>query len=123
LKVRCRTRRPDLCSRIAITLDIDTRDGFPSAIAQADYALLATPVQYHVSPNDQQIVGLIARDISRNQGIGKSFEPLPGTFHLDHGVKVQIYRRTGPVQVSDLKALSDELRRRHPGMTILEYKS
>lgn len=122
LKMRCRDTHPAFCEHLAQSADIDTRDGFPEGIADADYAVLATPVQYHVDPKDQQVVGLLARDFIARQGVGGSFEPIPGIFTLDHGVRVQIFQRIDAVHEADLHALADELLRNYPGMSIFNYR-
>jgi hypothetical protein len=121
LKMRCGDTHPELCAHIATTSDIDTRDGFPVGFVGADYALLATPVQYHVNASDQQVVGLLARDLISRQGVGRSFEPMGGEFRLKQGVRVQIYRRVAPMRESDLEQLSAQLTRSYPGMDIFEY--
>ncbi len=115
----CREMQPDLCAHIAVTQDIDTRDGFPRGILDADYVLLATPTQYHVRPADQQVVGRVARDIRDGRGIGASFQRLPGSFGLAGGATVTIHRRIAPLRSDAVKALGADLLRRYPGMTQL----
>lgn len=114
LDMGCRDTQPDLCPHIAVTEDIDMRDGFPRAVLDADYVVLATPTQYHVRPEDQRVVGLVARDIREGRGIGVSFERLPSRFELAQGIKVAIYRRFAPLRSDAVKALGEELRRSHP---------
>jgi hypothetical protein len=114
LKVACRAAHPTLCPHISVTADVDARDGFPSGILMADYVVLATPDQYHVKPQDQQVVGLIAKQIRDRTGLGASFEPIAGEFELMNGVHAQIYRRVEPLRYEDVQALSDELARSYP---------
>jgi hypothetical protein len=115
----CRDMQPDLCTHIAATQDIDTRDGFPRNVLDADYVLLATPTQYHVRPADQQVVGLVARDIREGRGIGTSFQRLPGSFAFAGGATVVIYRRIAPLRRNAVKALGADLLHRYPGMARL----
>jgi len=122
LAVACRDRHPALCSRVARTADIDARDGYPRGILNADLVVLASPTQYHVRPEDQQVVGLLARDVRQRQGIGSSFEALPGEFQLMRGVRAQIYRRVADTRDVDAKALSNELKRSYPDLgNIMDY--
>lgn len=114
LQTRCTERRLPLCPHLAMTADIDTRDGFPQAFLGADTVVLATPTQYHVRPQDQQVVGLIARDIREHRGMGSSFEAHPGEFALWRGVRVTVFRRVGPLRNEDVQALGDELARSYP---------
>ncbi|NUT01666.1 MAG: hypothetical protein HOP96_11900 [Sphingomonas sp.] len=114
LQSACRPKRLELCKHLAVTADIDTRDGFPRPVMEADTLVLATPTQFHVRPEDQQVVGLIARDIREGRGIGTSFERLPEAFTLRQGVKVEMYRRARSLRPEDVKALSDELIRSYP---------
>lgn len=116
LKTGCRVRHPTLCRHVATTADIDARDGFPSAVLDADYVVLATPTQYHVRPEDQQVVGLVASDIRHRRRIGASFEPVAEQFELMRGVRAQIYRRTSPIRAADANALGEQLVRSYPNM-------
>ncbi|MEG3147983.1 hypothetical protein U1839_25315 [Sphingomonas sp. RT2P30] len=83
LAMGCRDMQPELCPHIAVTQDIDRRDGFPRGMLDADYVVLATPTQYHVRPEDQRVVGVVARDIRAGRGLGLFFVRLPGTFALE----------------------------------------
>jgi hypothetical protein len=114
LDMGCRDTQPDLCPHIAVTQDIDLRDGFPRGVLDADYVVLATPTQYHVRPEDQRVVGFVARDIREGRGIGASFRRLPGEFDLAQGVKVAIYRRVAPLRSDAVQALRAELVRSYP---------
>jgi hypothetical protein len=107
LQVACRTQdRPKaFCDRILRTHDVDKRDGFPERFLQAAYVVMASPVQYHLRPADQQAVGLLAASVSEGRGVGASFQRLPVEFKLDQGVRVQIYARTSPFQPNDIALL------------------
>ena len=121
LKMGCRDRHRDLCDHIAVTSDIDARDGFPFELAGADTVVIATPVQFHVDPADQRTIGLVARDLLSHRRIGRSFALDAGEFQLKQGVKARILRRTAPISDADLRALSAELQRAYPGMAIFRY--
>jgi hypothetical protein len=114
LATGCRDMQPDIYPRIEVTQDIDMRDGFPKPMLKANYVVLATPTQYHVRPEDQQVVGIIARDVREGRGIGESFKRLPMEFKLTQGVKVTVYRRVAPLRSNAVKALGEELARSYP---------
>jgi hypothetical protein len=114
LQMACRERHRALRNHLAVTADIDTRDGFPKEALKADIVLLATPTQYHVRPDDQRVVGLLARDIGEHRGIGTSFQRLPGEFRLMDDIRVVLYRKVRPLRPEDVKALSDELLQAYP---------
>lgn len=118
LQVACQTQgRPKaFCERILRTHDVDKRDGFPERFLQADYVVLATPVQYHLRPADQQVIGLLAEPVSLGRGVGASLERLPGEFRLDQGVRVQIYARTAPFKAADVAALKRRFLGSYPAM-------
>lgn len=116
LAMGCRDMQPALCPHIAVTQDIDRRDGFPRGMLDADYVVLATPTQYHVRPEDQRVVGLVARDIRAGRSLGQSFMRLPGSFTLAQGIRVDIYRRVAPLRPEAIAALGVELAHAYPDM-------
>ncbi|MCZ7625562.1 MAG: hypothetical protein M5R38_06770 [Candidatus Methylomirabilis sp.] len=103
------------CDRILYTHDVDKRDGFPRRFLQATYLVAASPTQYSVRPDDQRVVGVLAREVTEGHGIGASFQRLPGRFTLDNGVTVWIYMRVRPFERTDLDALEDEFNGYYPG--------
>jgi hypothetical protein len=110
----CRTKPSTLCSHIAVSQDIDRRDGFPLNVLGADYVVLATPTQYHVRPKDQQVIGLVAQHVREHSGIGSSFAAIPGEYRLKDGVRVQVFHRVAPLRGEDIQALRNELARSYP---------
>jgi hypothetical protein len=86
---------------------IDKRDGFPSQFLSAKYVIIATPIQYHVRPTDQRVIGIIAEQIlNQSNNISQSYKKLPYKFTLDNNVEVFIYEKVKPFNKSDLNALS-----------------
>src|SRR5262245_38826641 len=78
-----RNRYKDLSKRILTTRDVDKRDGFPRALLTAKYVIVASPIQYHVSPRDQRVVGIPEQLILDGRNIGASFVKLLYQFNLD----------------------------------------
>lgn len=48
-----------LCPFLLDSYDVDLRDGFPNQFLTAKYLVLANPVQYHLRPEDQRIIGYL----------------------------------------------------------------
>jgi hypothetical protein len=89
------------------THHVDRRDGFPSPLLEADYVLVASPIQYHLRPEDQQVVGLPAASFLQGQNIARAFARQPEEFHLDQGVTVFVYRKVRPVKPEEIAELHE----------------
>jgi hypothetical protein len=98
----------ELARKIALTNDVDKRDGFPVQFLKARYVVLTTPVAYHLAPQDQKVIGVLANQLVKGEGIGKSYEKLNYEFRLDDGSSAFIYKKARPLDPNDLKALSDQ---------------
>jgi hypothetical protein len=107
-------RHGDISRKVLTAHDVDLRDGFPERLLRAAYIVVADPIQYHLRPADQRVVGIPAEHILAGRGIGTSLAKLPYAFDLDKGVKAYLYRKTRPFSDSDLNALSDMLRHYYP---------
>jgi hypothetical protein len=107
-------RHKQIAKKILWTHDVDKRDGFPQELLTAKYVIVADPIQYHLNPQDQRVVGIPAEFILKGQNIGKSFMKLPYDFVLDNGVHVYIYKKINPLNYSDLAFLSKILKYYYP---------
>jgi hypothetical protein len=107
-------RHKDISKRIYWTNAVDKRDGFPRNLLKVKYVVVASPIQYDMSPEDQRVIGIPAELILSQKGIGTSFHKLPYQFTLDRNVKAYIYVRTQPLKDSDINVLSDMLRKYYP---------
>jgi hypothetical protein len=94
-----------VCSQILTTYDIDKRDGFPWQFLNAEYVLTAEPLQFHINPDGQRLIGLLDEQITQQKGIGKSFIVLNKNFILDNGVKIKIYKKASPIEQAELNNL------------------
>jgi hypothetical protein len=95
----------ELCERILVSHHLDKRDGFPKNFLSSGYVLVAAPVQYHMRPEDQRVIGILADEMIHALGIGTSFDRLPYRVVLDNDVKVYIYKKTRPFREVDLTNL------------------
>ncbi|KAM3110485.1 hypothetical protein [Phormidesmis sp. 146-33] len=74
--------------------DVDSRDSYPlKEFLQADYIAVATPFQYNIRPEDQDLVRLVGRVFSEDWQIAQDFKQLPETYQLEKQVKVNLYQR------------------------------
>jgi len=86
---------------------VDKRDGFPHHFFDAKYVILGEPIQYHLNPDDQRVVGILGEQILHQKKIGLSYEKLPYEFSLDNHVKVSIYEKKFPIRGADIEDLSE----------------
>ncbi len=93
---------------------VDKRDAFSWAALEADYLLVADPVQTHLGEDAQRLVTLLARPVLEGTGIGTAYEKLDVSFPLDDGVTVYIYRRTRDVTAQERQEISDALIAAYP---------
>ena len=100
--------------RILRTAEVDRRDGFPVNLLNAEYVLVAVPIQYHLRPKDQQMVELPAEALIMQRNIGNAFERLPESFVLDDHVKVYLFRKVRPITKMELSDLAGECERVYP---------
>ncbi len=74
--------------------DVDSRDSYPlKEFLQADYIAVATPFQYNIRPEDQDVVRLVGQVFAENWQIAQDFKPLPETYQLENQVKINLYQR------------------------------
>jgi hypothetical protein len=105
-----------LCRRIAYTSHIDKRDGLMRDILEARWMVVGAPIQYHMRPEGQRVIGIPAREILSGQGIGVAYRKLDDEFSLDHGVKVYIYERVRPLEPAAEARFWDEFTALYPNL-------
>jgi hypothetical protein len=98
----------ELEHRIMLTNDVDKRDGFPVQFLRAQYVVLTTPFGYHLPPQDQRVIGVLANQMVRGEGIGSSYDKLEYEFKLEDGSSAFIYRKDRPLDPDAVKGLSDQ---------------
>lgn len=97
----------DLERKLLATHDVDKRDGLPFQFFQAQYVVVTDPVSYHMPPEHQRVVGLLADELLKGEGLGRAYERLPFAFPLGDGSTAFIYKKNAPFQEDDLQRLSD----------------
>lgn len=91
--------------QILPTHHVDKRDGFPHHFMDAKYVVVGDPIQYHLNPKDQRVIGILGNQILHQSGIGLSYERLPYEFILDGNVKAYIYEKKFPIKRADIEDL------------------
>jgi hypothetical protein len=86
----------------------------PRQFLDAAYVVVASPIQYHLRPEDQRVIGVFARELIQGTGIGRSFQRLPDEFTLEGGVTVSIFKKNRPLEQADLDAIADEFQGYYP---------
>jgi hypothetical protein len=113
---------PALRNQVLDTHDVDKRDGFPLNFLTARYVVICTPIQYHLRPEDQRIIGVLAECVLKRENIGKSYKQLPYVFLLDNGVKAFIYEKFKPLEQADINSLAELFNAYYPDRNYL-YKT
>jgi hypothetical protein len=79
------------------TPDIDSRDYYPlDSLLKAQYVVIATPFQYHLPPQEQDVVKVVVDAFTESWNFSQDFRQLPEQFNLEEGVKVIVYERIRP---------------------------
>ena len=104
----------ELSNRIALTNDVDKRDGFPIQFLRARYVVLTIPFGYHLPQQDQKVIGVLADQLVRREGIGGSYDKLNYEFRLDDGSSAFIYWKARPLDPDAVKRLSDQFIELYP---------
>lgn len=104
----------NVCKKVLKTTGIDIRQGFPRDLMKASYVLVGDPIQYHMNPKNERVMGVPAGLFLEQKGIATSFVKLPYEFNLDGNAKFYIYKKIKPILDSDAAALSEMLRQYYP---------
>lgn len=93
------SEKRSLCDRFLYSKEIDSRDGSEVNLDSARYVVVADPIQYHLSPEHQKVVGIPAAMLLEGRGLGKYYQRLPQSFTLnkktkaERDVSVYVYKR------------------------------
>lgn len=93
---------------------VDLRDGFPIQFFTSSILVVASPVQYHLRPQDQQVIGVLAEEMSRESSpIRKRFS-FYKSYLLDGGVKADLYLKQSEFDRDDILYLKQIFQNRYP---------
>lgn len=99
------TRTPLAPGTILWCSEVDRRDGFPRNLLKAQYVLVALPIQYHLRPQDQRVIGIPASSLTTPCNIGNAFRRMPDEFNLRNGVKLLVFEKARAVSTAELREL------------------
>ena len=105
----------DLEPKLLVTHDVDLQNGFPFQFFTAQYVVVTQPVGYHLPPEHQRVIGLLAEELIKGEGLGQSYVSLPLTFALEYGTTAYIYQKNAPFKAEDLERISDTFVKLYPG--------
>lgn len=88
------------------TAHVDLRDGFPVSFLSADIVVVTSPVQYHLLPDDQRVVGLLSEEFIYSRKISLHFKEIKW-YTLDNDVKAIVYQKINDFTTDDLEYLSE----------------
>ena len=88
---------------------VDSRDALPIAdLTRADVIVSATPVQYHLAPQNQRLVGTVVRMMSDDQPFASAFG-LRGTVEFLSGFRADVYVRKRATDFREAVQLLDAM--------------
>jgi hypothetical protein len=79
------------------TSDVDSRDYYPlNALLSAQFVVVANPPQFHLAPQEQDLVRIVVDMFHQQWLFAQDFQQLPQQFGLENGVQVVVYKRDRP---------------------------
>lgn len=108
------SRRYRSPQRILLSSQMDTRDGFPTALLYASLVVVTDPLQCRQPAVDQRVVEIPGKAFLEGRHIARAFVRLPETFALQYGVTAYVFERRRMTTHEELAALSEELRAYYP---------
>ncbi len=93
--------------------DVDSRDTYPlEGWLQTQFFVVASPFQYHLRPEDQDVVKVGLDAFRENWGFIQDFQRLPEQFILGNDVLVNIYHRSRPTSLGTVLQTLREMQSR-----------
>ncbi len=102
---------------IVFTHDVDLRDGFPDYFYDASYIVVCDPVQYHLRPETQRTIGILADAILSGEDCDNL--ELIKTYELDEGVTAKVYYRTGEYSAAFKQKIAEQFHDAYPDVPAL----
>ncbi len=79
---------------------VDSRDFYPiQELLSAQYVIVASPFQYHLRPEEQDVVKVVVDAFTENWEFAQDFKRLPEEFVLQQNVLVNVYQRIRPTSL------------------------
>ncbi len=100
--------------RQRMVTELDKVNGFPQEFFECGIVAVANPVQIHMRSDEQQVIQLLANQLSTGTGLGAAFTHLPGRYEFVKGIAVTVYCRTRPYSTAEILDFQKELQRIYP---------
>jgi hypothetical protein len=102
----------DASLQILYSPQIDSRDFYPlEPLLQADYIVVTSPLQYHLSVNEQKVVKFVFDIFAQQWKLSKDFQELPQKFNLSGGAISTVYKRQSPSSLKTALTTFDQMQR------------
>ncbi|MGQ3480969.1 hypothetical protein [Paenibacillus sp. TY11] len=98
---------------LASSSNVDLRDGFPVEFLNADIVVVADPIQYHLRAEDQQVVGLLAKEIMQGHIINNNFT-FSKEYTIENGIKLRVYKKSSSFTQKQIQYLRGEFDKIYP---------
>ena len=112
-------RTRDYLPGVQTTCDVDKRDGFPNHFFLARWVVVGQPVQCHLRPADQQVIGVLADALLKGEQVGRCYREVR-RFELEQGVEAVVYEKTGACDRAAADWLAGVFRRLYPDYPSLQ---
>jgi hypothetical protein len=103
-----------VCEQIVRASHVDKRDGLRRAFWDAKWVIVADPIQYHLRPEDQTVVGILADELLHPKGIGLAYAKRPYQFALDGGVTIYVYEKVRPFEKEAVENIGKQFLAHYP---------
>lgn len=95
---------------------VDKRDGFPNYFFDAQYVIVASPIQTHLEEGSQDVVEYPARLILN--GDAKNLQKMQ-SFSLDKNVVATVYKKTYSYKLAFIDKIHSHFKQKYPQYSIL----
>lgn len=97
---------------------VDKRDGAPYQIFEADYVVVADPVQLHLGEENQRCVQIPVQSFIEGTDIANAYKKLDTEFDLgwDGSIHINIYEKQRPVSDEEQAEFKEKLQNASPGV-------
>jgi hypothetical protein len=92
--------RRDVCLDLLSVPAIDSRDEYPlGALLEAQHVILVRPLQTHLRPEEQRVLGVVYDLFTKDEEIARDFTERPDRFALHGGAAISVYSRRRPTDL------------------------
>lgn len=95
---------------LSYTAHADLRDGFPIDFLESEYIVVANPVQYHLIPEGQRVIGILSSEmLEENTEISDNFTKVKSyLLESDDNIEIFIYKKISDFSEEDLDFLMNK---------------